>query len=443
MRVELSGGTFDVDPSDHIGRIMSSGNWYERDLLDDLRRRVTRGVAIDVGAHIGNHTVWMAAVCGLDVVALEPNPVALQALQRHVATNKLGAKVTVLPVAAGAAPATGELVPGPQGNTGMTRIQLGAGEVDVIPLDALELRNVAVIKIDVEGAQMGVLAGAERTIRRDRPVLYIETDDPGLIDAWLGRDWIRDGRFGRTDVWCWVPAVTVSVAVMAHPSRRREVAELVDQLDVAPQVVWDRHSDRWDTGRRAWLDGIDPRATHGMVLQDDVIACPDLHAGVQRMLATQPHIQLSPISLFIGRRRTKPIRWSVTPWVRQARRTRASFLRLPGPWWGQGVVMPAQHIAPAVAYGDRLTGIAHYDHRLALYWTERVGRRCLYTIPTLVNHRVAPSLLDHGAGPGRTSPAPQVGSALDVAWGGILTVHGAPPLPYGADERALCEVPDA
>jgi hypothetical protein len=35
-------------------------------------------------------------------------------------------------------------------------------------------RRVAVIKIDVEGMELAVLRSAERTIGRDRPVLYVE-----------------------------------------------------------------------------------------------------------------------------------------------------------------------------------------------------------------------------------------------------------------------------
>jgi FkbM family methyltransferase len=435
------GGVFEVDPLDHIGRIMARGTYYEHDLLTDLASRVTSGTAIDVGAHIGNHAIYMARL-GLDVVALEPNPNTLPLLRRNVEINDLHEQVVVMPVAAGARHDRAAIVDPPAHNSGMARVTPADdgedGTVLVVPIDGLYLENVSVIKIDVEGTQMEVLAGAEQTIRRDRPILYVETDEPSLIDDWLGSGWTRGDKFGRTATWCWLPitATSVSVAIMAHPSRREQVAELREQLDVPPTVVWDRYNDRWDTGRRAWLEGIDPDATHGLVLQDDVIACPDLIAGLRRMLTVQPLTQTRPVSLYIGRSRTLPRRWSAIPWLRRAQRFKHSFLELDGPWWGQGVLMPTAHIAPAIAYGDTLTGIAHYDHRLALYWTEALGTPCLYTVPCLVNHRITPSLLDHGMGPGRTALLTHRRSALQVNWRTPLAVTNAPPLQYTEQEKA-------
>jgi hypothetical protein len=49
-------------------------------------------------------------------------------------------------------------------------------EVDVIPLDHLRLEDVGLIKIDVEGAELGVLEGAGETISRCRPLMMIEIE---------------------------------------------------------------------------------------------------------------------------------------------------------------------------------------------------------------------------------------------------------------------------
>jgi hypothetical protein len=48
--------------------------------------------------------------------------------------------------------------------------------VDIIPVDALGLARCHLIKIDVEGMEGEVLAGAAATIARHRPVLYVEND---------------------------------------------------------------------------------------------------------------------------------------------------------------------------------------------------------------------------------------------------------------------------
>ncbi len=48
--------------------------------------------------------------------------------------------------------------------------------VDIIPVDALGLQRCHLMKIDVEGMEGEVLAGATSTIARFRPVLYVEND---------------------------------------------------------------------------------------------------------------------------------------------------------------------------------------------------------------------------------------------------------------------------
>lgn len=31
-----------------------------------------QGIAIDIGANIGNHTIFLSKVCGMEVIAIEP-----------------------------------------------------------------------------------------------------------------------------------------------------------------------------------------------------------------------------------------------------------------------------------------------------------------------------------------------------------------------------------
>jgi FkbM family methyltransferase len=51
------------------------------------------------------------------------------------------------------------------------------GEFEEIPMDTIDAMNLArvdMIKIDVEGMEADVLAGAEQTIRTHRPLMYVE-----------------------------------------------------------------------------------------------------------------------------------------------------------------------------------------------------------------------------------------------------------------------------
>jgi hypothetical protein len=48
--------------------------------------------------------------------------------------------------------------------------------VDIIPLDQLELKRCNMLKIDVEGMECSVLRGAEKTISRCRPFIFVENN---------------------------------------------------------------------------------------------------------------------------------------------------------------------------------------------------------------------------------------------------------------------------
>src|SRR6266568_4002638 len=83
----------EVDERDHIGaRIATSRRFYESDLLEDLARRVRPGLAVDVGAHVGNHTVFMAGALGMDVLAFEPDKANHAQLVHNIEPNDLTQK---------------------------------------------------------------------------------------------------------------------------------------------------------------------------------------------------------------------------------------------------------------------------------------------------------------------------------------------------------------
>jgi FkbM family methyltransferase len=145
-----------------------------------LRRYVPRDrVAIDVGANDGIYAYHLSRYAD-SVVAFEPNPRYDRAL-RFLPRN-----VTVRVEALSSAPGTLPLHI-PATDTGesegwatleTTHLPLARSiDVPVRRLDDLELGRVGFIKIDVEGHEMAVLAGADATIRRDRPTLLIEAED--------------------------------------------------------------------------------------------------------------------------------------------------------------------------------------------------------------------------------------------------------------------------
>jgi len=189
------------DQSDHIQNIIRrTAAFYEPGMLEDFERQSRQHgwaepararVAIDVGANIGNHAVFLAAVCGMNVVAIEPFGYAADVLAKNAALNGLSGKVRVVRAAAGRERGSAAVVPGPATNLGLTRAEPqtepGPDGVPIIPLDELDLPGaVGVIKVDVEGAEVEVLMGAERLIRRDRPVVYAE------VGSWAAFGRVRE-----------------------------------------------------------------------------------------------------------------------------------------------------------------------------------------------------------------------------------------------------------
>lgn len=186
MRLQAHDREVDIDwpdDADHIPRrITETGDFYERTLLEDAWDRAPRGLVVDAGAHIGNHTLWFAGIMGLQVRAFEPSPSSYAALVANVNANALWHLVACHLAALGPATGKGSLR-ATDGNSGATRVAFdGAGDVDVLALDDLGL-DVAVLKVDVEGQGMAVLTGCLATLERCRPLCYVETDGDERIGA--------------------------------------------------------------------------------------------------------------------------------------------------------------------------------------------------------------------------------------------------------------------
>lgn len=178
------------DPGQHIGRIIEqSGAPYEVTVLRAMAAayRPNTGV-LDIGAHVGNHAIYMAKVCGAIVVAFEPYPASYRQLAENVMLNGLGAQVFTVPAAVGASPGTASFGDASPENIAWGKVPAttdDAGTIDQVTIDGCDLENISVVKVDVEGLEPEVLAGAVHLLERERPVVFTEaqTADAGARNA--------------------------------------------------------------------------------------------------------------------------------------------------------------------------------------------------------------------------------------------------------------------
>ena len=135
--------------------------------------------AVDVGANIGYYLLLLAQAVGAGgtVSCFEPDPDNLAELERNARLNGL-AGVRIHPAAVGAEDTTVEL------RGGINSAVAAGGEIRVplVRLDSAVTRPVGFLKIDVEGYEGHVLAGARQILTRDRPNLLLEIH-PGLLPA--------------------------------------------------------------------------------------------------------------------------------------------------------------------------------------------------------------------------------------------------------------------
>ena len=163
----------------HLYRREIRSGEKELHLLPDLASR--ERLSLDIGANKGVYS-YALLPHSKKVHAFEPNPKVFRILRSWAE-----GRVTLHEAALGDRSGMAELLV-PRGRRGysnqgasLSRVKVtgphGTVAVKVVRLDDLGLADVGFMKVDVEGSELQVLAGAAETIRRDQPTMLIEIEE--------------------------------------------------------------------------------------------------------------------------------------------------------------------------------------------------------------------------------------------------------------------------
>ena len=156
----------------------------------DMRKyfSLSEGTFLDIGANVGKYSIIISKQIKDKgkVFSFEPEPSNLIALKRNIKLNK-AKNITIIPFACSNKKAKLEFYLNENNSGGHSLVNKSNNKisVDADTLDNIikenNIKNIKLIKIDVEGAEMQVFEGAKETLKKYHPKIIFETDFPGKV----------------------------------------------------------------------------------------------------------------------------------------------------------------------------------------------------------------------------------------------------------------------
>lgn len=210
MRFRYKKKMFDIEgvsESEHIYRqIVKQRKFYEIDLLkyifairSFINNKFFQNIVIDVGANIGNHSIFFSSFLADHVIVIEPNRKVIPVLKRNLKNNV--SNYTLFECGVGDKECKGTIIidDNNENNVGMAKLDVknSKGNVEIFTLDAIFNKwlssydknvSISLIKVDVEGMELPVLKGAEDLLKKHKPHIFVEAisaDELNKISGFL------------------------------------------------------------------------------------------------------------------------------------------------------------------------------------------------------------------------------------------------------------------
>ena len=168
---------------DILKRIRKRHTFYEIEILEFIASRNMEGVYIDIGANIGNHTIFFCNECPSSrVISFECYDKVYDLLKANCERNIDSDKLELNNVAVTSSEHA-FVQPAGNENIGQTKIVFDSEnsslDVNAVKLDSLMKRfkdeEPVLIKIDVEGNELDVLKSGENLLKKFSPAVLVES----------------------------------------------------------------------------------------------------------------------------------------------------------------------------------------------------------------------------------------------------------------------------
>ena len=208
--------------NDHIFKAINNNKiFYENDLLFHLFSKLSfkeNSIAVDVGANIGNHSIFFGKYLCSEVLSFEPSAINYNILNMNLDFNLDENKFKTYQMALGNITGEVELTyPNNDNWGGLAKIsdntKKGYEVIEKVKITTLDKilteekkhNNINLIKIDVEGLEIDVLKGAENIISQNLPHIVVEAHNQDKlleIKQYLGKfNYSILGKFCKTPTY--------------------------------------------------------------------------------------------------------------------------------------------------------------------------------------------------------------------------------------------------
>lgn len=192
ITVEFDGVTLSGYSTDYvIQTIQNQKNFYEVGTLSKWFPFIMDAkYIVDVGANLGNHTIYWATKMNVErIVSYEPFAANFEVLEKNIKQNSL-TNVVAINKAVGQHVGNVKLKSFDESNYGATSFEEGVQEGNTVSLTSidnevieLKLPKVDLIKIDTEGFELDVLKGMTYVLDKYHPIIWVECSEESIKDV--------------------------------------------------------------------------------------------------------------------------------------------------------------------------------------------------------------------------------------------------------------------